>query len=46
VAAPQFLQLEKELTDHINTFCEKIINEAVHGDTSEAEEIREIADGR
>jgi hypothetical protein len=40
---PQFQQLDQELTEHINTFCENIINEAIHGDTSEAEEIREIA---
>jgi hypothetical protein len=40
---PQFMELDKELTDHINTSCEFIINQAVHGDASEAEEIRAIA---
>ncbi|BBO92323.1 hypothetical protein [Desulfosarcina ovata] len=40
---PQFLELDKELTAHINDTAEKIINEAVFGDSSEAEEIRAIA---
>jgi hypothetical protein len=40
---PEFLELDEELTAHINDTAEKIINEAVFGDSSEAEEIRAIA---
>jgi hypothetical protein len=40
---PQFLEFDKELAAHINDTAEKIINEAVFGDSSEAEEIRAIA---
>ena len=40
---PEFLELDKELTAHIDEIAERIINEAVFGDSSEAEEIRAIA---
>ncbi len=40
---PEFLELDKELTTHINETTERIINEAIFGDSSEAEEIRVIA---
>ena len=40
---PEFLELDKELTTHINETTERIINEAIFGDSSEAEEIRAIA---
>jgi hypothetical protein len=40
---PEFLELDKELTNHINGTTERIINEAVFGDSSEAEEIKAIA---
>ncbi|MFH1077591.1 MAG: hypothetical protein V1753_12330 [Pseudomonadota bacterium] len=39
---PEFLELDKELTTHINETTEKIINEAIFRDSSEAEEIRAI----
>ena len=40
---PQFLELDKELTAHIDETAERIIKEAVFGDSSEAEEIKAIA---
>jgi hypothetical protein len=40
---PQFLELDKELTTHINDTAERVIKEAVFGDSSEAEEIKAIA---
>jgi hypothetical protein len=40
---PEFLELDKELTEHMNDTVERIINEAVFGDSSEAEEIKAIA---
>lgn len=39
---PEFLELDEELTAHINNTAEKIINEAVFSDSSEAEEIRAL----
>ena len=43
---PQFLELDKELTAHIDDTAERIINEAVFGDSSEAEEIKAITHTR
>jgi len=40
---PEFMELDKELTTHIDETTERIINEAIFGDTSEAEEIGAIA---
>ena len=40
---PQFLELDKELTAHMDDTAERVINEAVFSDSSEAEEIKEIA---
>ena len=40
---PEFLELDKELTTHINDTTERRINESVFGASSEAEEIRAIA---
>lgn len=40
---PQFLELDNELTTHIDDTAERVINEAVFSDSSEAEEIKAIA---
>jgi len=40
---PEFLELDRELTTHIDKIAEKIINESIFGDSSEAEEIGVIA---
>ncbi len=40
---PEFLELDKELTTHLNDTAERIIREAVFGDSSEAEEVKVIA---
>ncbi len=40
---PQFLELDNELTTHINDTAERVINEAVFSDSSEAQEIKAIA---
>jgi hypothetical protein len=40
---PEFLELDKELTTHLNDTAERIIREAVFGDSSEAEEVKGIA---
>ncbi len=39
---PEFLELDRELTGHINDTAQRIINEAVFGDSSEAVEIKAI----
>jgi len=40
---PEFLELDRELTTHIDKIAERIINESIFGDSSEAEEIGVIA---
>jgi hypothetical protein len=40
---PEFVELDKELTTHLNDTAERIIREAVFGDSSEAEEVKAIA---
>jgi len=40
---PEFLDLDRELTAHIDEIAEKVINESIFGDSSEAEEIGVIA---
>jgi hypothetical protein len=40
---PQFLELDKELTTHINDTAERVINEGIFSDSSEAEEIKAIS---
>jgi len=41
---PEFLEIDKELTTHIDKIAERVIKESIFGDSSEAEEIRMIAD--
>ncbi|MFN2354694.1 MAG: hypothetical protein ABR512_09250 [Desulfopila sp.] len=39
---PQFLELDKELTAHLDDTAERVINQAVFSDSSEAEEFKTI----
>lgn len=36
---PEFLELDKELTAHLDTIAERIINQSIFADSSDAEEI-------
>jgi hypothetical protein len=36
---PEFLQLSKELSEHLRTVTERVIREAIHADASDADEI-------
>lgn len=36
---PEFVELDRELATHIDKIAEKVINESIFGDSSEAEEI-------
>lgn len=40
---PEFLELDRELTKHIDEIAEKVINESIFADSSDAEEIRMIS---
>lgn len=42
---PEFLELDAELSRHLLNTTQKIISEAVFGDSSEAETIKELQDG-
>jgi hypothetical protein len=40
---PEFIELDKELTKHLDDVAERIINEAIYADSSDAEEIAMIS---
>jgi len=42
---PEFVELDSELTKHLDQVAERIINEALHSDTSEAEEVNLLPQG-
>lgn len=42
---PEFVELDKELTRHLDQVAEKIIKEAIYADSSEAEEVGMLPPG-
>ena len=42
---PEFVALDKALCEHLDALAEKVISDAISGDTSEAEEINKQLPG-
>lgn len=40
---PEFMELDKELTSHLDAIAERIISQSIFADSSDVEEIRMIA---
>ncbi len=43
---PEYQELEKELTKHLDAIAERIINESIFADTSDAEELVMLPHGQ